>query len=773
IARAIASASKVVSHSHPLSNAFISKLRYITACVRESLRLWPTIPVIAFKPKDKQNPTIFGKEKFSLMPGQTIIALLPAIHRDPDVWGDDADEFRPERMVDDKLNALPRNAWKAFGNGARGCIGRPFAMTEMVLITALLAQNFDVDQDDPDYELNIDQIVTLRLADFFLRVKLKPGIDSVQLANQLFNDQEAKKRPRAESTITQAAKNNLKPITVLYGSNTGTCESLARYFSRDASRYGFNPIVLPLNSALDKLPINWPVIILTASYEGQQAANAADFVSWLEAIDKPILSKVSFAVFGCGNRDWAATFHRIPKLIDELLSDAGAKRLLELGLVDVSSMAVQETLEDWSKNQLWPALQTRYKVPELRPLPSKLRVEFANHLRQTFKQQEFIEASVIENGLLTAPEVKAKRHLELALPPNAEYKVGDYLHILPINPQVIVQRAMRRFSLMEGTYMKVTGGLSTLLPTGTEISVEEVLNRYVELCQPATQKNLEQITLSTPHLSERERVCHQAPSATSLQDKRISILDLLEHAASSTISFADFVSMLQPLRARPYSISSSPLKCTRSCSLSVSIVDNLEPTAEEKRVLGISTHYISGLKPDQRILCFIRPSNPGFNLPDSPETTPMVMICVGSGIAPFRAFVQERACRAKQGKKLAPAFLFFGCKSPTNDKLYGPELDQWEEAGIVTVRYAYSGLPSREHVQDKLWNEREALVGMYRDGARFYLCGPLALKNSALAVAKRIYMSTAEANGEESSENEYQNWLAKMNRGRFAVDNFA
>lgn len=361
-------------------------------------------------------------------------------------------------------------------------------MTEMVLIAALLAQNFDVDQDDPDYELDIDQIVTFRLRDFFLHVKLKPGIDSVQLANRLFNDQEAKKRPDGEPTMAPAVRDSLKPITVLYGSNTGTCESLARQFSRDAPRHGFHPTTLPLDSALERLPTDRPVIILTASYEGKPAANAAKFIFWLEAIKKPILSGVSFAVFGCGNRDWAATFHRIPKLIDRLLSEAGATRLLELGLVDLSSMVVQETFEDWSNNQLWPALRTKYTISKHQPLPNELRVEFANHLRETFKEQEFIEASVLESKLLTVPGVKAKRHLELTLPPNAEYTVGGYLHILPVNPEVTVQRAMRYFRLAEGTYMKVTGGLSTVLPTGTQISVEEILSRYVELCQPATQK---------------------------------------------------------------------------------------------------------------------------------------------------------------------------------------------------------------------------------------------------------------------------------------------
>lgn len=361
-------------------------------------------------------------------------------------------------------------------------------MTEMVLITALLAQNFDVDQDDTNYELDIDQIVTFRLRNFFLRAKLKSGIDSVQLADRLFNDQEAKRGPGTKASMTPTVINDSKPITILYGSNTGTCESLARHFSRDASRYGFNPTVLTLDSALEKLPTDWPVIILTASYEGQPASNAAKFVSWLEIIKNPVLSGVSFAVFGCGNSDWATTFHRIPKHIDKLLSDAGANRLLALGLCDVSSMVVQETFEDWLNNQLWPALRAEYTILEPRPLPSKLKVEFVNHLKENFKEQELIEASVVEKKILTAPGVKAKIHLELALPTKATYAVGDYLHILPVNPKVIVQRAMRYFHLTEGTYMKATGGLSTVLPTSTDLSVEDFLTRYVELCQPATQK---------------------------------------------------------------------------------------------------------------------------------------------------------------------------------------------------------------------------------------------------------------------------------------------
>lgn len=90
----------------------LPKLRYINSCARETLRLYPTAPVIFFKPKDRVNPTVIGQGKYTIMPRQALMAVLPAIHKDPEVWGDDVDAFRPDRMSDDNFSSLPKNAWK-------------------------------------------------------------------------------------------------------------------------------------------------------------------------------------------------------------------------------------------------------------------------------------------------------------------------------------------------------------------------------------------------------------------------------------------------------------------------------------------------------------------------------------------------------------------------------------------------------------------------------------------------------------------------------------
>jgi cytochrome P450/NADPH-cytochrome P450 reductase len=105
----------------PITADHMSKLPYIEACLRETLRLNPTAPAFQVKPLDSDEPIYLAGGKFEVKKGQPIFAFLPSIHRDPAVWGSDADEFKPERMLDEPFSKLPKNAWKPFGNGMRGC----------------------------------------------------------------------------------------------------------------------------------------------------------------------------------------------------------------------------------------------------------------------------------------------------------------------------------------------------------------------------------------------------------------------------------------------------------------------------------------------------------------------------------------------------------------------------------------------------------------------------------------------------------------------------
>jgi len=291
----------------PVTVDHLSKLPYVEACMRETLRITPTAGRITLqaKPGTTEDPIIIGNQ-YEVKKGQGVTAILSKVHRDPLVYGDDAEEFKPQRMEDEAFSKLPPNSWKPFGNGMRGCIGRPFAWQESLLIVALLFQNFEFRLDDPSYQLSIKQTLTIKPKGFFMHATLRKHIDPIYLekmlhvsAADIVKGNEKDGRNEKVATTTQAQK----PMTILYGSNSGTCEALAQSLAREASGRGYKATVNPLDSAVDLVPKNQPVIMISSSYEGQPPDNAAHFVNWLESLKgEDQLTGVKFGVFGCGNR---------------------------------------------------------------------------------------------------------------------------------------------------------------------------------------------------------------------------------------------------------------------------------------------------------------------------------------------------------------------------------------------------------------------------------------------------------------------------------------
>jgi len=272
--------------------------------LRETLRLSPTIP--AFTVQAWKDEIIAGK--YRVEKGEAIFLLLAKAHNDPVVYGDDADRFKPERMLDenfDRLNKEFPNCWKPFGNGARACIGRPFAWQEALLVVAILLQNFNFVMHDPNYQLQIKQTLTTKPKGFYMRAILRSGVSATRLEHRLAS---ASAMPTAKPTVApteiplekvQQSKGN--PMSIFYGSNAGTCQSLAQRLANDAPSHGYHAkAVDSLDSANQNLPTDHPVVIITASYEGQPPDNAAHFVAWLESLKGREMENVSYAVFGCG-----------------------------------------------------------------------------------------------------------------------------------------------------------------------------------------------------------------------------------------------------------------------------------------------------------------------------------------------------------------------------------------------------------------------------------------------------------------------------------------
>ncbi len=754
----------------------LAQLRYIEQMLMETLRLWPTAPAFAVKPVAD---TVLGG-RYPLTPRDTLLILEPMLHRDPAAWGDDAEAFRPERFAPENAAALAPNAWKPFGNGARACIGRPFAMQEAQLVMAMLLQRFDLVLDDPSYQLEIAETLTIKPHNLNIRAKSRGRGDFALKTTIPSAPQRALVK---EQPVAAMPEGDAKPLLVLYGSNTGSSEMFARRIAADAMRQGYAPIAAPLDEHVGDLKSGTPVVIVTASYEGQAPDNAKKFLSWIESRAANELAGVKFAVFGCGNLQWARTYQFVPKRIDAALEAAGASRLRPRGEADAGGDFFG-AFDEWY-GSLWSDLgQALGHAVAEKPTAPAFDVEVLKAGREsTLQLQELAQATIVANrelvnlvAGLSKGGARSKRHLQIALPQGVSYKSGDYLAVLPRNAQANVERALRRFGLANDTQIVIhkQPDASAALPGDYPISAFEVLSNYVELAQPATRAQINQLAEATACPPERDdlaRLASDEAYSGEVLNKRVSVLDLTERAQSCSITFAQFLAMLPLLRARQYSISSSPLANEAQASLTIAVVD-APALSGQGRFFGVASTYLANLHAGDRVSVAVRPSQSGFHPPADPKTA-MVMVCAGTGVAPFRGFLQERAAQKAAGREVGRALLFFGVDDPEIDYLYRDEFGAWESQGVVEMRPAFSAAPEGDvmFVQHRVWKDRAEVASLFREGAQFYVCGDG--RHMAPAVREtfiRIYQKATQIDDAGANA-----WADRMEHehGRYVSDVFA
>lgn len=802
----------------------MSKLPYIAASLRETLRLRPTAPLIgmhAHPIKNKESPVTLGNGKYVLNDDEPIFPILGKMQRDPKVYGPDADEFRPERMLDENFEKLPKNAWKPFGNGMRGCIGRPFAWQEALLVVAILLQNFNFQMVNPSYDLRIKQTLTIKPKDFQVRASLREGLDPTKLSMSLsgsaaeHKDVGVTERERKHKAAPVDGK--LKPMHIFYGSNTGTCEAFARRLADDAIGYGFSAQINSLDSATQNIPKNDPVVFITASYEGQPPDNAAHFFEWLNGLKGSGLEGVNYAVFGCGHHGWSATFHRIPKAVNELAQQNGANRLCDLGVADAANSDMFTDFDGWGETSFWPAVTAKFGGSQDKTAKPKssLQVEVSSGVRASTLGLQLEEGYVVDNQLLTSPGAPAKRVVRIKLPSDMTYQCGDYLAVLPVNPSAVVRRAIRRFDLPWDAVLRVqkTQNASSppSIPLNTPISAFELLATYVELSQPASKRDINFLADAAIEDAEVQAELQYIASSPSrftdeIVRKRVSILDLLMRYTAIKLSIGDFLAMLPPMRVRQYSISSSPLSDPSECSITFSVLNApalsgpSEPGSEiPEQYMGVASNYLSELQVGERAHVTVRPSHSGFKPPVDLQT-PMIMACAGSGLAPFRGFVMDRAERIRgrhsstadipDADQPAKAILYVGCRRENYDDIHAAEFSEWAAQGAVDVRWAYSRPTDGpgQHVQDRMVQDAEELVALFKQGANIYVCGSTGVGNAVRDTCKSIYLNhrrikiqeakekgeTLEAGDELDEETAAEQFIQQLQtKERYATDVFA
>lgn len=573
---------------------------------------------------------------------------------------------------------------------------------------------------------------------------------------------------------------------MLYGSNAGTCKHLAEEMAALAKGQGFQATVKTMDSAAGGLPTDQPVVIITPSYEGRPADNAAHFVNEIESATpgSNVLSGVRHAIFGVGNSEWTTTFHRVPQILDDLMPRLGSKAIVPSGYVDVKEDLVG-SWEDWC-DSLLAALRGENASSAASVLNGVSTTDLTVTIGKAqsavhLAGEDISEGLVLVNRQIAGKEVgPAKMHMEVELPAGTAWQPGDYLVVLPTNPRNVVTRVVNRFKVTLGDVITINGTNKDFLKFDHPTILADLLYSRVELSTPASKRQVETILKTVKNADEQKQLEAVLSTDDSFRreilSKRKAVIDILEDFPSAELSLAAYLDMLKPLTPRQYSISSSPLGSVADhiASITYDVHESPARSGNGRTFQGVCSTYLASQMVGSKIRCHVRRNNSGFHLPSDP-TAPIIMIGAGTGLAPFRGFVQERACLAKAGRRgkearLGPALMYFGCRDADKDYIYREELEQWEAQGVVQMRPAFSrrASPSWRHVHERMWDEREELWQVVQTGGKIYVCGSASkLARSVMNCVLDIWMKKHPA----ATREEAMDWLQETkDRGTYVSD---
>jgi cytochrome P450 / NADPH-cytochrome P450 reductase len=760
----------------------VTQLTYITQILKEALRLWPPAPAYGVAPI---NDEVIGG-KYKLKKGTFVLVHVLALHRDPGVWGPNPDAFDPENFSREAEAARPVNAWKPFGNGQRACIGRGFAMHESALALGMILQRFKL-IDIHRYQMVLKETLTIKPDGFKIKVRPRADRDRGAYAGRTATTAAVSTAAAAPRARTRPAHNT--PLLVLYGSNLGTAEELAIRVADLAEVNGFATKLAPLDDFVGKLPEQGGVLIFCASYNGAPPDNAAQFVKWLGGeLPKDAFAKVRYAVFGCGNSDWAATYQSIPRVLDEQLAAHGARNVHVRGEGDARS-DLDGQFESWFA-KLAP-LATRefgidsdfsrsaddeplYKIEPVAPTAINAAVALGGAA-----PMKVLANAELQNKSGAHASERSTRHIEVELPSGTSYRVGDHLSVVPRNDPALVDSVARRFGFLPADQIRlqVAEGRRAQLPVGDTVSVGRLLSEFVELQQVATRKQIQIMSENTRcPVTKPKLVAFIGDDAAATElyrseilGKRKSVFDLLEEHPACELPFHAYLEMLSLLAPRYYSISSSPSGDPSRCSVTVAVVAG---AASSGRGIykGICSNYLAGRRAGETIHATVRETRAGFRLPDD-ASVPIIMIGPGTGLAPFRGFLQERAARKAKGATLGPAMLFFGCRHPDQDYLYADELKAFAADGITELHTAFSRAEGpKTYVQNLVAARRDRVWSLIESGAIVYVCGDGGkMEPDVKAALVAIYRERKAADAEAA-----QRWIDDLGtRNRYVLDVWA
>ncbi|MEI7713050.1 MAG: flavodoxin domain-containing protein [Rhodospirillales bacterium] len=485
------------------------------------------------------------------------------------------------------------------------------------------------------------------------------------------------------------------PLTILFGTESGNAEALAAQARKVATKLGFAPKAVDMaDISMTELAALDNVLIVASTWgEGDPPQRAVDFQEALLADDAPRLDKLRYAVLALGDRAYAQ-FCEVGKRFDDRFAALGATRVADRLDCDVD---FETAANAWIEATL-PVLKPADEPTENRAV---IHVDFARPAVDGPTRTTPFVAAVTEHVRLTGSRSTSDtHHIELSLEGSGiAYEPGDALGVIPQNDPALADAVL------------AASGLS-----GNDALRSALIERLD--ITTLTVKQVEDFGTLTGFTA--------APGWSANRQ----MLDLLE-AGQSKLTAEQLTGLLRPLPPRYYSIASSRKAVGEEAHL---LVAALRYEAHGRARQGVASIDLTAGKRD-RMQIFLR-ANRHFRLPADPNR-PVIMIGPGTGIAPFRGFLQEREALGGAGKN----WLVFGHRNFTHDFLYQLEIQDWLKSGVLNrLDVAFSrDQPQKYYVQDAMWARRSELAGWLRDGAALYVCGDMnAMARDVHATLLRI-----------------------------------
>jgi sulfite reductase (NADPH) flavoprotein alpha-component len=496
-----------------------------------------------------------------------------------------------------------------------------------------------------------------------------------------------------------------RTLTVLYGSETGNSATLAKSLVAQFEARGRSARVVDMGAyKLRELKDEQDILIVTSTYgEGDPPQPAIGFFEFVEGAKAPKLAGVRFAVLALGDSTYKY-FCEAGKRLDTRFEKLGATRLTSRVDCDVD---YDEAAANWSADVI--ALLAANDTPAA---TSIVDASTPPQNAVVFDKRHPFSARIIENISLTGRgSSKETRHVEFSLEGSGlSYEPGDALGILPQNDPKVVEGILSTLGLDGSASLKVKEAPTTLRDALThQFEIAAVTPRFIEHWATLSGSEKLRSLVADEQGSDRADFMHQH-----------HIIDVLRQYPVKDMEAAQLVPALRPLQPRLYSIASSFAAAPDEVHLTVSTV-NYELFGEPRN--GVASGQIAHRADVGSALPVYVQSSPHFRLPA--DDVPIIMIGAGTGVAPYRAFMQEREIRGAKGR----SWLFFGERNFRTDFLYQLEWQSWLKDGTLSrmdvafSRDRASLTGGKTYVQHRLKEQAKDLFAWLEEGAHIYVCG--------------------------------------------------